>query len=636
MVRTWIIVRYWTIVRCRPFALILLLSSCSSDTPARLKTDSKVELSGEELYGAHCADCHADAGKTKAPSLSAMQQTSVSRVMFAMTNGNMKTQAASLSFAEQFRIAKFVGTSGARYETPQSSRCASTEIDLAEAVSRWGFDRANSGRTPDGISELDSSNVGSLELKFAFGLPQVSDARSQPVVTTDTLFVAAVSGSLFALDRFTGCTKWQYDASAPPRTSLTLGSIGQDGTSRLVLFFGDLEAGANAVDAVSGELVWRTDVGVAEHSVLTGAIVQHEDQLIVPVSMYEVALARDPSYECCKSHGAVTKLDAATGNVLWTTHLTEDATPRGETRVGVKRWGPSGVGVWSTPTVDSKRGLIYVGTGQNASAPATAYSDSVLALAIDTGEIVWHFQAIAGDVYNDGCADFPRGPNCPKFPGPDFDIGASIVFTKNSSGADILLVGQKSGDVFAIDPDHKGEMIWRQRVGAGSPLGGIHWGLAVHGGKVFAPVSDPEFPMPGYFPRPGVYALNVDDGRVVWKHRTERGCEMTLGRYMKRDVLYPSCSFYYGFSAAPTVVNDVVFAASLDGRVSAFAAADGRRLWQYETVRPFKTVNGVEAHGGSIDVAGVQAVGRMIYVQSGYSLFAQLPGNVLLAFELSN
>ncbi len=106
--------------------------------------------------------------------------------------------------------------------------------------------------------------------------------------------------------------------------------------------------------------------------------------------------------------------------------------------------------------------------------------------------------------------------------------------------------------------------------------------------------------------------------------------------YFNRDVLYPPCSFYYGFSATPTVVNDVVFAPSLDGRVNAFAAESGKLLWQYETVRPFETVNEVDAHGGSIDAAGVQAAGRMVYVQSGYSLFGQLPGNVLLAFELGN
>ena len=622
--------RRWTI------PLTLLVCSCSPETVTRPELEQRPELSGEELYETHCAECHAAGDATKAPSLIAMQRTSVSRVLFAMTNGTMKTEAATLSFAQQMRVAKFVGTSGARYETPRNSICDDAEIDLAGGIRRWGFDADNSGRVPPGVSQLDASNVGSLKLKFAFGLPHVSDARSQPVITAGALYVAAVSGSLFALDRFTGCTKWHYESDVPPRTSLTLGSIEQSGAPRPVLFFGDAAAGANAVDARTGELVWRTEVGVAEHSILTGAIIQHEETLIVPVSMYEVALARDPAYECCKSHGAVTRLNAATGEVLWTTHLTEDAVSRSETRTGVKRWGPSGVAVWSTPTVDRKRGLIYVGTAQNASAPATRYSDSVLALSIDTGEIAWHFQATAGDVYNDGCADFPSGPNCPKFRGPDFDIGASVVLSKNSSGKDILLVGQKSGDVYAIDPDNKGEMIWQQRVGAGSPLGGIHWGLAVHDNKVIAPVSDPEFPLPGYFPRPGLYALNVDDGRIVWKHKVERGCETSMRAYFNRDDLYPPCSFYYGLSAAPTVVNDIVFAPALDGRVNAFAADTGKLLWQYETARAVETVNGIDGHGGSIDAAGVQAVGRMIYVQSGYSLFGQLPGNVLLAFELSD
>ena len=140
--------------------------------------------------------------------------------------------------------------------------------------------------------------------------------------------------------------------------------------------------------------------------------------------------------------------------------------------------------------------------------------------------------------------------------------------------------------------------------------------------------------MPGYAPKPGLYALAIDSGDIVWEHPIERGCATNLGEYFDREVLYPECSFYYGLSAAPTVVRDVVFAPGLDGRVRAFATKDGSELWQFETARPFDTMNGVEAHGGSIDSAGVQVAGRMIYVQSGYSLFGQLPGNVLLAFEL--
>jgi polyvinyl alcohol dehydrogenase (cytochrome) len=416
---------------------------------------------------------------------------------------------------------------------------------------------------------------------------------------------------------------------------LTLGVVNKPGdTTASALFFGDVEAHTVAVDALTGELIWRVDAAVSEHSFLTGAPVQHEQRLIVPVSLYEVILAADPDHECCKSHGAVLAMDANTGDRLWVRDLTGPAQPRELTRVGTQSYGPSGVPVWSTPTVDVRRSLIYVGTGQNASLPATEYSDAVIALDLESGEVVWHFQAIAGDAYNAACEQRPPGPNCPKWKGPDHDIGASVILTRNSSGQDVLLVGQKSGDVYALDPDEGGRMIWQKRAGAGSFLGGVHWGMATADGKVFVPISDPAFPIPGYYPSPGLYALDVDDGSRVWSAPVERGCETNMFDYFGRESLYPDCAFYYGLSAAPVVVNDVVFSPSLDGQVHAFAVADGQALWGYDTLRSFETVNGVEAHGGSIDVAGVQAADRMIYVQSGYSMFGQLPGNVLLAFRL--
>lgn len=621
--------------------VFLALSACAEQsTTANAATgapgEDSLELTGAELYELHCAGCHADGAKTKAPTLTAMQQTSMAGVLFALTNGKMKEQAAALDLSEQLRLAEFAGVRRDGYEAPAEARCDDTSIDLNPRISRWGIDSASTRFIGPGVSGIDSDNVGTLRLKWAFGLPSTADARAQPVVTDDTLFIAATSGFIFALDRRAGCIKWQYQAPAPLRTALTLGHIDGLDARRAVLVFGDADAHASSIDASTGELIWRTDVGVGEHSILTGAIVQTGSRLIVPVSLYEVALARNPTYECCKTHGAVASLDVSSGAILWTTHLTDAAVVRGETTFNVPRWGPSGVPVWSTPTVDAERGVAYVGTGQNASAPATQYSDSVLALDLETGVIVWHFQAMAGDVYNDGCASVPAGPNCPSFPGPDFDIGASVVMATQSDGREVLLVGQKSGDVYALDPDARGELIWRERVGSGSALGGVHWGLAVRDDTVFVPASDPEFPIPGYFPKPGITALAIDDGEVEWTHAADRGCETSLGKYMQRADLYPECRFYYGFSAAPTVVNDVLLAASTSGVLEARVADTGELVWSYDTVRPYDTVNGIDAHGGSIDVAGPVAVGDMLYVQSGYSLFGQLPGNVLLAFEVQS
>ncbi len=614
------------------------LVGCSDGRPEEPASLSEAAVepvsaqTGAELFAARCATCHGNPDLKRALPLASLSVLGPAQVMFAMTNGMMKTEAAGLSTAQMLEITTFIAGEREPYAPETAAFCKDADIDPTPRFSRWAVDDRSSGALPAGASSIDAASVKDLELAWAFGLPDVANARSQPVLTEDTLFIAAASGHLFALDRERGCIRWHQPLEVPPRTALTLGRV--EGVS--VLFFGDIGAYVNAVAAADGALLWRSDAHIAEHSLLTGTPVQHGNRLIVPVSLYEVGLAADPAYECCVSHGGVLALDAVSGERLWERHLTPPATVQGTTDAGTRAWGPSGVPVWSTPTVDPGRGVVYVGTGQNASLPATGFSDSVLALDLETGEVVWHFQAIAGDAYNMACDQNPPGPNCPKWRGPDHDIGAAVVLAQDGEGRDRLIVGQKSGDVYALDPDTQGARLWHQRVGAGSALGGIHWGLAVSDGVIYAPAADPPYPIPGYRPAPGLYALALQDGRRLWDTAVERGCDTNLFEYFGRAELYPDCPFFFGLSAPPLVVNDLVLAGALDGRMRAFSRADGAVLWQAETRRAFDTVNGVPAHGGSIDVAGVLAVDDMLYVQSGYGQFGELPGNALLAYRLVN
>lgn len=622
---------------CLSMLLAIFSVACSeqqSSMPEQMSLKTAELFSAADDYAERCAQCHDNLDVMRAPNLQALAELSVSQVIFSMTNGSMKPHADGLTLEAQFELADFITDGREPYQPEVDLFCEDRDVSTTGIIDRWGFDNHNSGRVPAGASRLTQSNISDLQLAWVFGLPNTTNARSQPVITEDTLFIAATSGHLFALDRHSGCIRWHQMTVAPPRTALTLGSIGSGEDRRVALFYGDLEANVVAVDAKDGEVIWRRPVGISEKSLLTGAIIQHEDRLIVPVSLQEVILATDPAYECCRSHGAVVALDADSGEQLWQFHTTPDATVQGHTSVGTTTWGPSGAPVWSTPTVDEERNLIYIGTGQNASLPATELSDSVLAIDMNSGQLAWHFQAIAGDVYNGACDQRPPGPNCPKWRGPDHDIGASVVLTKRVTGEDILLVGQKSGDIYGLDPDAQGELMWHERFGAGSMLGGVHWGLATDGQRLFVPIADPAFPIPGYFPAPGLYAVDIEDGDEFWSQRYERGCKTSMYEYFDREAVYPECSFYFGLSAAPSVVNDLVFAPSLNGNILAFAAESGELVWQFATVRPFESINRVTTHGGSIDVTRVLAVGDMIYVQSGYSVFGQLPGNALLAFRL--
>ena len=590
--------------------------------PAGAETSPAVP--GEAAYRARCAACHTGEGKDMGPALDAMRRMSYGQIRFAVTRGKMREHARGLDREEFGALVAFVaGDSGG--DAAEVALCPDRAITLDATVPGWGFDPANTRFQGD--TAIDAANVGSLELAWAFGLPDVAEGRSHPVVTSDTVFVAAVSGHVFALDRNTGCTKWRHAAGTPLRTPLSLGNAAR----RAALFFGDVGTTVHAVDAQTGEPIWTREVGLFDASMLTGGIAQHEGTLFVPVSAFGVALAQNPEYECCKSHGAVRALDAATGEIRWTTRMTPPAEKTYRSDVGTQMWGPSGAAVWTTPTVDAQRGRVYVGTGENTSTPATDLSDAIVALDMNTGEIAWSFQATAGDAFNMACG-FRRGPSCPKEDGPDFDFGATPVLTRLPNGRDMLVAGQKSGVVHALDADD-GSVLWQTRLSDGTALGGVHWGIAVSGGRVVVPIADPEFPLPGYTPRPGVHALDLATGEVAWSHAAERGCELE-GSPRGAGEAWPECSFFYGFSAAASATAQLAFAASLDGMAYAFSLADGAILWSYDTVRPFDTVNGVDAHGGAIDNPGIQVADDMLFVQSGYALFGQMPGNVLLAFRL--
>ncbi len=598
---------------------------------------------GKSVYDKNCASCH-EAPVGKAPSRSSLRNVSLVNILMAMEFGKMQPQAAHLKRQEKEAVAFFLGGKPdpkADDWIAQASCESNSEVNLEAPVfsSGWGLDGLENTRHSRS-SKIHSGNISSLKLKWAFAFPKVSQVRSQPVVQGDTLFVGSKNGNVFALNRHTGCIKWRFKAGASVRSGLVLGE--HKGTP--AIYFSDMRSRVHAISIKTGDLLWKKDVSLFPTSTVTGSPSFHQGVLYVPISSFEVAAAGMPKYPCCVSHGAVIALNANDGDTLWTWHATPPATPQGLSSNGTPQMGPSGVAVWSTPTIDQKRGVLYVGTAENTSRPATKTSDAIVALDLATGRERWIFQALPDDVWNSSC--LTQGPNCPENEGPDFDFGASVILTKRSDGKEILLAGQKSSEVFALDPDKQGAVLWRNRLSQGSSNGGVHWGMSVSQGQLYVPLADPERRQKGYVPRPGLYALNIDDGQVHWSVPAERGCKvlpenipkvgleaLRSGKAIDVAAMY-RCSFYYGLSAAASSANDVVFAGGLDGKLKVYSAKAGEVLWTAETAVPFQGVNGVEGHGGAIDVDGAVLAEDMLFIQSGYSLFGQLPGNVLLAFEL--
>jgi polyvinyl alcohol dehydrogenase (cytochrome) len=610
---------------------------------------------GNKVFDRHCANCH-DNPAMHAPTREALAGFSKEAILVAMEFGKMQPMSAHLSKQQRNLVAHYLAGSGAdQYGWLEGNRCSEPATgERTDFVANWGLGSHNRRFVPEELTSINRDNVDTLELAWALAFPKVTDMRSQPAIIGDTLYFGDKTGKLYAVDRHSGCIRNHAEVISGIRSAITVVDT-PDGKRLLV--FADSLGSIYAFDHQTLDKVWQHDGRLFETSIITGSISHHQGRLFVPVSSYEAAAAGSAAHECCHAHGGVIALEAANGDRLWEWHATEPATLQKQLANGKALYGPAGATVWSTPTIDARRGRIYIGTGQNLSHPTTDTSDAVIALDMDSGELQWRFQATQGDAWNAACLN--GGPNCPENAAGDFDFGASIILAELSDGREILLAGQKSGEVYALNPDPAtadGEVIWHTQVSnaaVGPNLaqtttnGGVHWGMSVAGQRLFVAAADPERDRPGYTPKPGLHALNLADGNILWHYLAERGCELDEANRLgiglenmrsdqKRDQEKQyECSFYYGLSAATTATPDLVFSGGLDGKLRAFDARSGEILWQTNTAVPFTTVNGVAGRGGSIDVDGQTIAGGYLYVQSGYSMFAQLPGNVLLAYKIA-
>ena len=590
------------------------------------------------LFRTACATCH-EVPETKAPPTATLRQLPAARILMAMELGKMQPQAAGLAPQQRVDLSRWLAAEeDAKRDAWIAERACARETPVpVTGRGNWGLGRDNRREAVD--VAIGRGNLDDLELQWSVALPAVTTMRSQTVVAGDTVFLGIKGAHLLALDRRSGCVRWSLATDAPVHSALTLDRT-PDGVA--TLFFADELAMVYAVDATTGRLRWRVRVKWFPTSIVSGPVAYHDGRLYVPLSSFEVAAAGLPTHECCRSHGGIAALDATTGKALWRYDTTPHAMRTTVTRDGTQLWGPSGAPVWNSPTVDATRGVLYFGTGQNSSSPATDTSDAIIALDLATGERRWIFQALADDAWNAACLS--GGASCPVENGPDFDFGAAVILLRRPEG-DLLLAGQKSGEVFALDPDRKGAVVWRRRVGSGSSNGGIHHGMATDGQRVYVPVADPERRIAGYVPKPGIYALDVDDGELLWSHPVERGCvfdpadapliglaEMAQGKAQRSP--WPACSYYYGQSAAAVVANGIVYAGALDGRLRLLDADGGQALRVIETNRPYRAGNGIDGHGGAIDVGGAIVEGNQLFVLSGYGMFGQMPGNMLLVYGL--
>jgi polyvinyl alcohol dehydrogenase (cytochrome) len=587
---------------------------------------------GEAVYKQRCAACH-EQTNPRIPPRSTLNQMPATRILRALDFGAMMTVAYPMSRDERDAVAAYLGTNAPAISYPATAYCSDRSVTVTArpkaAWNGWSPGGNNARYQTADAAGLSTDQVRGLKLVWAFGFDGDVTAFSQPTVIDDQVFVGSAGGVIHALRAKTGCLQWTFQANGPVRSSVL---AVQQGSTKHSLLFGDQTGWFYSLEAETGKLLWKKKVEEHDAARLTATPVAYNGIVFVPVASWEETRSLDPDYHCCTFRGSIVALRIRDGQQVWKSYLVPAPKRTGQTKRGTPQFGPSGAGVWATPTLDTKRGVMYIATGDNYSSPATGLSDAIVALEISTGRVVWSKQTLPGDAYNSSCGTDKQ--NCPAEDGPDYDFGSSAILTQLPGGRDILLAGQKSGMVYALDPEKKGELLWNVRIATRAPgVGpsvGVQWGMATDGQNVYAPTSasgrtPPKDPLDTrrniLDPQQGggLTALRVRDGSMAW-HAPPVICATNA---------LSGCS--PAQSAALTAIPGMVFSASMDGHLRGYSAEDGRVVWDFDTAREFQTVNGIKARGGSIDGPGPVVVNGMVFVNSGYSRFGGMPGNVLLA-----
>ena len=566
---------------------------------------------GSQVFISNCLQCHSSTSVSHAPTPEALAQVPWQEVLQTLENGSMKVQAQRLSRDDKIAVARYVGKEIGTQVLPEvtgfctpGSKPTSTKISW----NGWGVDEINTRFQPS--AGITTADVPLLKVRWAFGYPNGKNAYGQPTVVGGRVYTGSNDGTIYALDAQTGCVYWRYRAKALVRSAVV---VGPDKRA----YIGDLDANFYALDSETGKLLWQKKVDSQPFARVTGTPKLHDGRLYIPIASQEENAGSNPTYPCCKFRGNLVALEAKTGAEVWRAYTSPEPKPTTVGKNGVQFYGPSGATIWSSPTIDLKRKLVYVMTGNGYSDPDIKTADAIVAIDLKTGSIRWSQQANP-DMFNWACGAREGGGNCPVDHGTDVDFGSSAVLLDAGHGKQVLVAGQKSGVVHAFDPDQNGKIIWQTHVGKGGFLGGVLWGIAGHNGVAYVPVSD----IDRRKPESGgdLVALHAATGKVIWK--TPPPKQTCLGK--------SGCTA--ALLAPPSLIEGVIFEGSMDGHLRGFEMSTGKIVWDFDTTPDFPTTDGVVAHGGSFSSTGPTIANGMLYVNSGYGSNG-MGGNVLLAFS---
>ena len=582
--------------------------------------------SGFATFQTRCSVCHGNPAVERAASPSAIREMTPERIYDALATGSMQVQSQGLNDAQKRALAEFMsgrplGSAKQGAAAGMPNRCTTnpslTDPARGSSWNGWGNGLANTRFQTARAAGLTATQVPRLKLKWVFGYPTGVSANGQPTVVSGRVFVGSDNGFFYSLDAKTGCVYWSFEQGSIVRNAPTVGPISGQGSSRYAVYFGDGLANVYALDAQTGRLLWKTKADPHFIARITAGTTFYSGKLFVPVSSSEEFSSGNADYSCCTSRGSVVALDANTGKPIWKAWVVPDEPKPYRTQPnGVVLYKPAGGAVWNAPTVDPVRGAVYFGTGDATTAPSPKTTDAIMAVDVNTGKLLWSYQATENDVFMGGCNGANKSEACPSPMGPDMDIGNSPILKTLPNGKRVLLAGTKSADVFALDPDNNGALLYRVNA-TGAPPTGTTGGRGGRGSIVWGGAADDQHVYYGVGGA-GLAAIRPATGERAWVFTAPAAAAGGRGG---------------GLGAAPTVIPGVVFEGASDGKLYAVSAADGKQLWEFSTAQEFETVNRMVAKGGAISVSGAVVVDGMVFVGSGYAVGSGASGgNVLLAF----
>jgi polyvinyl alcohol dehydrogenase (cytochrome) len=597
------------------FVLATWVSFAQAQVPEQQPSARFGTQYGYGILQQQCMDCHGKASMPQLPSIPALMEKgdSPEKVYEILTttaaHKELKLNDDQLRHAAESFAGRLLGTATQGDAKLMPNQCSSNpplaDPAAGPAWNGWGNGAADTRFQPAEAAGLAADQIPRLKLKWAFGFPHGTSASAQPTIVSGRVFVGSNAGWVYSLDAATGCVYWSYKLKAMTRNAISFGAVKGHGATKYAVYFGDFRGFAYALDAQTGQELWVVRADDHFASVVTGAPTLYEGRLFVPISHWESINAKAPEYPCCTHRGSVVALDANTGRQLWKFYTNPEAPEATKKNsMGTQLYGPAGVSVWNAPTVDPKHNAIYFGTGEASVGPVPKTSDAVVAVDMTTGKLLWSYQTQSNDVYLVNCPPANKPENCPKNAGPDWDIGNSPILRTLKNGKRVLIAATKNGNVFAVDPDQNGSVLWTVNVVPGP--GGFVWGGASDDQNVYYGLTSG-----------GVAAVKMATGERVWF-----------------NPLPPPPGRRSGNAAAVTAMPGVIFSGSVNGILYALSAADGHILWEFDTNGDFTTVNKVAAHGNMMSSAGPTVAGGMLFVGSGYSFMSGMgDGNLLLAFS---